>query len=130
MALSYRIIDKPGEHDAAILAFFRANDHEFYPPIAARRELTSFVQSIYEDIGKYILCYDGDKIVGLTTIIAKHPEFLYYYQYVAIDKDYRHIGIATKLYEMVTEICKEQGALRAIVKTWSLNKPSQAMFPK
>ena len=131
MELSYKIISSPGDHDKDIIDFLRENDHDFYPPIAARKDLTLFVQNVYDEDGKYFLCYaENGAIVALTTLLANHPQFLYYYQYIAVDKDFRGKGIGSKLYDKVTEQCYKDGTLRAIVKTWSLNLKSQAMFRK
>ena len=130
MQLSFKIISSPCPEDIRIHDFIAENDNDFYPPIAARRDLTEFVQSVYDHNGKYVLCYCGDTIVGLTSIYLNHPSFITYYHYVAVNRDFRHKGIATALYNKVHEICKESGVQRAIVKTWSTNKTSQGMFNK
>ncbi len=110
--------------------FVAANDNDFYPTIASRRDLADFVQSVYEAKGKYVICFDGDKIAGLTSVYLNHPQFITYYHYIAIDKEYRGMGISTTLYNYVHKICGENGVQRAIVKTWSTNRVSQAMFKK
>jgi L-amino acid N-acyltransferase YncA len=130
MQLSFKIISSPGPADQEILAFIVDNDADFYPPIAARRNLTDFVQSVYTHSGRYVVCYSGGRIVGLTSIYLTHPSFITYYHYVAIAKELRQQGIATTLYNYVHEICKENGVQRAIVKTWSTNMVSQSMFKK
>ena len=130
MQLQYKIISSPGNLDALIRDFIVANDHDFYPTIASRRDLSDFVQSVYQAKGRYVICFDGEKIVGLTSVYLDHPSFITYYHYIAIDKNYRGHGISTKLYNYVHEICKEHGVQWAIVKTWSTNLVSQAMFKK
>jgi L-amino acid N-acyltransferase YncA len=130
MQLSFKIISAPGPADQDIRAFIAENDNDFYPPIAARRSLTEFVQSVYEHNGKYVVCFFDGRIIGLTSIYLTHPAFITYYHYVAIDKAFRHKGIGTALYNYVHDICRENGVQRAIVKTWSTNQTSQAMFKK
>ena len=131
MELSYKVISSPGAHDKDIIYFLRENDADFYPPIAARKDLTLFVQNVYDEDGKYFVCYaENGAIVALTTLLANHPQFLYYYQYIAVDKNFRGRGIGSVLYDKVTEQCYKDGTLRAIVKTWSSNLRSQAMFRK
>lgn len=130
MQLSFKIISSPGPEDIRIHDFIAQNDNDFYPPIAARRDLTEFVQSVYDHNGKYVICYCNDEIVGLTSIYLNHPSFITYYHYVAVDKEFRHKGVATSLYNYVHDICREHGVQRAIVKTWSTNKTSQGMFNK
>ncbi len=131
MELSYKVISSPGDHDKDIIDFLRENDDDFYPPIAARKDLTLFVQNVYDEDGKYFVCYaENGVIVALTTLLTNHPQFLYYYQYIAVDKNFRGKGIGSILYDKVTEQCYKDGTLRAIVKTWSLNLRSQSMFRK
>lgn len=130
MQLTFKIISSPGELDGRIRDFIAANDNDFYPTISSRRDLADFVQSVFVAKGRYVVCFDGKKIAGLTSIYLDHPSFITYYHYIAIDKDYRGKGISTTLYNMVHEICREYGVQWAIVKTWSTNHVSQAMFKK
>ena len=130
MQLSFKIISSPGSLDSRIRDFIAANDNDFYPTIASRRDLADFVQSVYQAKGKYVICFDGEIIVGLTSVYLDHPSFITYYHYIAIDKNYRGKGISTTLYDHVHTICREHGVQWAIVKTWSSNQVSQAMFKK
>lgn len=130
MQLTFKTISSPDPTDSEIHDFIAANDNDFYPPIAARKNLWEFVQTVYDHKGKFVVCYHENKLVGLTSVFLDHPSFITYYHYVAIDEAYRHKGIATRLYNFVHEICKDHGVQRAIVKTWSTNEVSQAMFKK
>ena len=130
MELTYEIVWLPGATDVLIRDFIAANDDDFYPPIATRRNLDEFVQLVYDHKGCFIVCRDADRIVGINSIYLDHPSFITYYLYVAIDKAYRGKGISNTLYEMMHELCRERGVQWAIVKTWSENKVSQAMFKK
>jgi N-acetylglutamate synthase-like GNAT family acetyltransferase len=130
MELSFKIISAPGSLDGPIHDFMAENDHDFYPPIAKRRDLSEFVQSVYDHKGKYVICYLNDKLVGVAAVYLNHPAFICYYLYVAVDKAYRHMGIANDLFNHIHEICRKAGIQRAIVKTWSTNLVSQAMFKK
>ncbi len=130
MGLRYNVISSPGETDIQIRDFIAANDHDFYPTIASRRDLAEFVQLVYVYKGKYVICYDGDTIVGLSGIYLDHVSFITYYLYVAVDKNYRGRGISTALFNYLHEICGEFGVQWAIVKTWSTNMVSQSMFKK
>ena len=130
MDLTYKIISSPGETDIQIRDFIAANDHDFYPTIASRRDLAEFVQLVYVYKGKYVVCYDGETIVGLSGIYLDHVSFITYYLYVAIDKNYRGRGISTTLFNYLHEICRELRVQWAIVKTWSTNMVSQSMFKK
>jgi len=128
MSLQYHILAQPGFWDDAILAFLARNDHDFYPPIAQRRTLEDFRQSVYDRKGRFLLCTENNNIVGLSSIYLDHPDYIAYYLYTAIDSSHRGLGIANVFFNMQHDICRENKIQRAIVKTWSTNPVSQEMF--
>ena len=105
--------------------FINEHDGDYYPPISSRQTQEEYMQSLFDKKGKLLACFvDGD-LAGLMGFRMDHPVWQYYYQYTTIDYKYRGAGIAQILLNTAEKICREDGALQIISRTWSTNLVSQ-----
>ena len=125
-----RIINNYSDVDSEIIQFLEENDSDFYPPLSQRIQLTSYIELIFAHHGLLILFETDGKIIGLTGLCFKNPDYQYYLKYLAVDKQYRRLGIGNILIQAASNYVKQIGGSQVILTCWSSNARARHVYNK
>lgn len=106
-------------------------DEDFVPCISARMPLEDYFGRFRQAEGFGIIAIDEETVVGFLGGFYRHPENgSAWYQYIVIEKEHRHKGLAGQLYAFGDDLLRSQSITFVFIRTWSGNRQSERSFYK
>lgn len=128
MQIKVSTISKPNQEE--ILAFLQEIDNDVIPPLSRRVELKAYSEKICR-FADCVLARLGGHIVGLSATycndLVTRRAFL---TLIAVVKDHRRCGLATKLLNETFRAAKSKGMKRLILETSVHNESAVSFYTK
>ncbi|WDP90599.1 MAG: GNAT family N-acetyltransferase [Desulfobacter sp.] len=129
---------KPSDEEQMRRLFYRFSDkaiyYRYFSPIKTmpHAKMQAYVNVDYRDVVSVVglVGEPGNQTLIAEARIAKYPDNPFYDIAFVVDEDYQGHGIASFLYQMLSQLAKERGAVKMTADVLSSNRAMIKVFEK